>query len=575
MVMMKKNAFSFRVELVLYAVIFLMGLVLRLSHLGKLPLSDEEARLALQALSLARGEGSPFFNSDGGYLVITAALFYVFSANDYLARLLPAILGSIICVSPFAFREWLGGKTALLVAIALAFDGGWLAAAREAGSTTWSVLFFLSIIWALSCRRWKTAGIFSGLLILGGVEVWKGLIPFGIAVWGYRLWFDRDGFQKSEIWRSIKPNLKEIMLWAGGAVLFFGSMFLILPAGLSAAGGGLIAYLRGWNSPSGVSVGLILAAMLVYQPISTLLGLAGSIRQIKQPASLERFFVIWWLFALLHTLIYPARQALDIVWISIPLIGLAAGLLSSLLRFDFDQRIPALVYGGVIFVFLLFTAQNLMALFSPGRVAVNTQPQIIAILAAVFFVIISIILIGWGWSRRVAGYGAVWGLVTVLTLFWLSGSFHAAGLGENLETNPFLRGGVFSEADLLRDSIENLAEFNVRSRTGMDVLAVGLDRPAMRWFAREYPNFMFENVFQPQVQSSMVLTATTEGVIFGENYRGQDFHWEVQPIWNLMTPQEWMQWAIFKVAPLENKTIVLWARETLFPGSENLSEVQP
>ncbi len=77
------------------------------------------------------------------------------------------------------------------------------------------------------------------------------------------------------------------------------------------------------------------------------------------------------------------------------------------------------------------------------------------------------------------------------------------------------------------------------------------------------------------MQSSIVLTTSTEEVVFTDNYRGQDFHWETQPIWNLMTTQEWVQWAIFKIAPLENKAIILWARENLFPGSEISSEVQP
>lgn len=572
---MKKNIFSLNYEQVLYGVIFIIGLIIRLVNLGKIPLNNEEARLALQALSLARGESSTFINPDGGYLVITSALFFVFAASDFLARFTPAILGSMICLVPYAFREQLGRKTALLVSLSLAFDGAWLAAAREAGSLTWAVLLFLSMIWAISSRRRRLAGIFGGLFFLGGVDTWKGLIPFGIALWAYFLWFNRHGNQVERALESLKFRLGEILAWAGGTILVFGSLFLLTPAGLNGVGGGLVDYLRGWNNSSGVSPGLILVALLIYQPVSTLLGLVGSIRQIKQPVKLEQFFVIWWLVTLVHTLLYPAREVLDLVWLSLPLIGLAGRLLSSVLCFNFEQRIAALVYGGVVFAFLAFAFQNVMAIYSPGRVAVNTQPQIIAGLAAVFFVIASIILIGWGWSTRVAGFGALWGFLAALTIFWISGSFHAAGLSGNVEANPFFRRGIIVEADLLKDTIGDLSELNVRSRTGLDVLAIGLDQPALRWTAREFPNWVFENTFQPQFQSSIVLTTTTEEVVFTDNYRGQDFQWETQPIWNLMTTQEWMQWAIFKIAPLENKTIILWARENLFPGSEISSEVQP
>jgi len=568
---MKKNVFSLNREQVLYALIFLSALTLRFVQLGKISLNDGEARLALQALSLARGENALYSNPDGGYLVVTTALFYLLSASDFVARLLPAFSGALICLIPYAFRKNLGKKTALILAIGLALDGGWLAAGRAVGSYTWAILFFMLTIWAMNAHRWKAAGVFGALALLGGVEIWKGLLPFLIAFWLYQRWFVR----KLEGWDLFKSHLAEMMIWAAGTVLVVGSVFLILPIGLSALGGGLIAYLRGWSTPANTPIGLLFAAIAVYQLPGLLLGVVAAIRQIKQPVGLERFLTLWLILALFHTLIYPGREVLDVVWISIPLFGLAASLLESFLRFDFDQRVGALVYAFVVFTFLAFILQNILALFSPMRVAVNTQPQVIAILAAAFFVIASIILIGWGWSMRVAGCGAIWGLLGILTIFWLSGSFHAAGLGENPETNPFWRGNFIREADLLKDTIGDLSELNVRSRTGIDVLGIGLDQPAMRWLAREYPNFVFENTFQPQLQNSIVLTGATQEVFFNDNYRGQDFQWEVQPIWDLMTSQEWLQWAIFKKAPLGDRVIVLWARESLFPGSEITSEVQP
>ncbi|WP_448335042.1 hypothetical protein [Bellilinea sp.] len=568
---MKKNVFSLNREQVLYALIFLSALTLRFVQLGKISLNDGEARLALQALSLARGENALYSNPDGGYLLVTTALFYLLSASDFVARLLPAFSGALICLLPYAFRKNLGKKTALILAIGLALDGGWLAAGRAAGSYTWAILFFLLTIGAINARRWKAAGVFGALALLGGVEIWKGLLPFLIAFWLYQRWLVR----KLEGWDLIKSHLTEMMIWAGGTALVVGSVFLILPIGLSAMGGGLIAYLRGWSTPANTPIGLLFAAMAVYQLPGLLLGVVAAIRQIKQPVGLERFLTLWLILSLFHTLIYPGREVLDVVWLSIPLFGLAARLLASFLRIDFDQRVGALVYAFVVFTFLAFILQNLLALFSPMRVAVNTQPQVIAILAAAFFVIASIILIGWGWSMRVAGYGAVWGLLGILTIFWLSGGFHAAGLGEDPETNPFWRGNFIPEADLLKDTIGDLSELNVRSRTGIDVVGIGLDQPAMRWLAREYPNFVFENTFQPQLQNSIVLTSATQEVFFNDNYRGQDFQWEVQPIWDLMTSQEWLQWAIFKKAPLGDRVIVLWARESLFPGSEISSEVQP
>ncbi len=54
--MMKKKTFTLNVEQVLYGMVLVVGLLLRFMQLDRLPFNDEEARLALQAYWLARGE---------------------------------------------------------------------------------------------------------------------------------------------------------------------------------------------------------------------------------------------------------------------------------------------------------------------------------------------------------------------------------------------------------------------------------------------------------------------------------------------------------------------------------------
>ena len=72
---------------------FAVALALRLIRLGVLPLGDQEASLALQALAVARGETAPF-GSFAAYVGLTGFDFYLFSSGNFLARFWFALCGS-------------------------------------------------------------------------------------------------------------------------------------------------------------------------------------------------------------------------------------------------------------------------------------------------------------------------------------------------------------------------------------------------------------------------------------------------------------------------------------------------
>ena len=50
-------------------------------------------------------------------------------------------------------------------------------------------------------------------------------------------------------------------------------------------------------------------------------------------------------------------------------------------------------------------------------------------------------------------------------------------------------------------------------------------------------------------------------------YRGQDFTWRQGPIWTNIQNPDRLRWFVFRQLPLENETIILWARDDLFPDA--------
>lgn len=564
---MKNPSMRISAEHAFYLIIFLVALLVRCLQLGTLPLGDSEAKLGLQALELAQGENPIILDPEAGYLVGTAVLFFVFAATNFLARLIPALLGAGICLLPYFSRDWLGRKPALLFSLLLALDPGWIMASRQAGGATWTVFFGALVIIALLRRQARLAGAAAGLMLLGGIGLWKLLFPFGLALWLFSRFSKNSPTFDWLPWKSEEFNRKQALAWVVGTWLVSASLLLLLPQGLSAVAGSILAYFKGWTAEGGRSLGLFLLGILVYQPIGWIFGLLRIIRQVKHPSALERFLGIWWLVALIAGLLYPARQPLDILWSSIPMLILSARMLADIWRFDFEQSRVAMLYSIVVLLLWLFAALNTARLLNNYQFTSSLQIPLIGIIAAVFFILASLVLVGWGWSVRAATMGSVWGTTAFLALFVFAAAWHTTGMGGRPETRLLSNDPYRPDVDLLIGTIGDLSEWNTGVRNQLEVMIVGLEQPSMRWLFRDYNRVAFENTFPPQAEPALVITPANANPPFVQSYRGQDFVWSTTPRWDLMIGVEWLKWMIFKTAPMDSQAILLWAREDVFPGA--------
>ena len=173
------NSSPFKNEGWLYGLAFLIALGFRLIQLGASPLTDSEARLALQALQIAQGK-APLLGSQPAYVLFTSILFAVISATNFMARFVPAIAGSTLVFAPYLFRDKIKPRPALILAFLIAVDPGLVALSRQASGTMLAVAFLL-FAWAMwRMRRLVPAGIFAGLALLSGPSIWAGLLTIGL-----------------------------------------------------------------------------------------------------------------------------------------------------------------------------------------------------------------------------------------------------------------------------------------------------------------------------------------------------------------------------------------------------------
>src|SRR5512132_1729343 len=109
------NSFRLKYEGWLYWLAFLLALGFRLIQLGASPLTDSEATLALQALHIAQGK-TPLLGPQPGYILLTSIWFAVIEGTNFLARFVPAIVGSTLVFVPAFFRQTIKARPALILA---------------------------------------------------------------------------------------------------------------------------------------------------------------------------------------------------------------------------------------------------------------------------------------------------------------------------------------------------------------------------------------------------------------------------------------------------------------------------
>lgn len=556
----------------LFFLAFSLGVGLRFTNLGAAPLSDFEAQWALQALSLSQGE-TVALGPQPAYLMLSGLTFFIFGSANALARLWPAMAGSLLVAIPYFLRRELGARTALVAAFGLALDPGLTALSRFAGGPMLAIGFGLMALTLWYFRRPVIAGVLAGLAVLGGPDILHGIVGIALAFGlGWLLW-------KSEIRSWIENGLRpraarrpwRLGVIAGLATIFFvATMFFQYPQGLGAWLESLPAYLRGWLQEAELPALSLFAALAVYQPLGLIFGLVAAIRSWLRNVPVLRWLSLWALVALLLSLIYPGRQMGDLGWVFIPLWILAGSELGRNFRVP-EERLAVWGQAILVTVLLVLAWINLAGL---DQAAFDTQVYRLrwAVIAGVLVLIgITTVLVALGWSWIAAQRGLSWGLGVTLGLFVLANLWRASQLHANGENELWLPAPAVQQTGLLMDTLGDLAEFHTGRRDTLDMV-VTAQQPSIRWALRDWRQVRFANhVAVGELPSAVISTGEESSPRFSVSYRGQDFAWFVYPGWQGVLPQNWPRWLAFREAPQRSEQVILWVRADVFPDGALVS----
>ena len=187
-------------EKAIYLAIFLLAVVSRFWDLGTRAMSHDESLHALYSYYLYSGSGyehNPMMH--GPFLFHANALIYfLFGDTDYTARIVPAIFGVIMVMTPLLFRRWLGRLGAVIASILLLISPSILYYSRYIRNdiyiTVWTMLLVAALFHFMRSRKpgWFYVGAgalmlslatkenayifgFIGLLFIVEVVLWERL----------------------------------------------------------------------------------------------------------------------------------------------------------------------------------------------------------------------------------------------------------------------------------------------------------------------------------------------------------------------------------------------------------------
>jgi hypothetical protein len=550
----------------------ILAVLFRFIQLGVRPLTDSEARLALQALDIARGS-HPVLDSHPGYIFLTALNFFIFGAGNFLARFWPALVGASMVFVPIAFSRQLGRVGTILLTFAFAMDPGLITISRIAGDRVMALGFLVLFISFLHLRLYKIAGVMAGLALLCGPSIWFGLLGIIITLGLIRLGKGNEPKLEKEIPSHSSDAIRTLNYWGLTTFLLVGTFCFFVLNGLSAWAGSLTEFIK-WFFPPVSSHGWYpWLTLFVYEPLLLVLGIIALVVSFLRNDRMMIDLAILSFVFLFMASINPSHQPEDLAWFILPfwtfsVMGLSRILvgLESYLR----GRVQSWFVAVIVFIFIVFLNLNAMAL--PASLGVNNeifQSRILLITGAVVLLVLVVLLVSAAWDEKIAQAGLLMGSLAALTLYTISAGIGGAGFKSSDYSEIWQNSPQFIGAELLVDTINNLTQWQIGQPEQLSITVLSdADYPSLLWVLR---NFTVENVVSLPMDTfpKMVIHAQGDGLVLTDQYREQNFEIARSPVFSVLGWDGWLRWALTRLVPHDSNHLVLAVRTDLLPISSD------
>jgi uncharacterized protein (TIGR03663 family) len=417
------------VEMGLYALIFALALGLRLLTVGRWPLLDGEASLALAAWRFARGLPASLRGHSPLLFNWDALLCFLTGGSDGLMRSLSLLFGSALALLPYGLRRDLGRIGALAASILLAISPSWVYFSRVADGSV--IVAFCALgclaVMANYLRSPRSTHMLMGsallmLALLAGPSVYTWLavlLTFPIVLWLVgRVRKDNTALEDVlEAWRTARADSSSLRWALVVAVLILltaGVGFTINPLGLQMALDQFGQWVGGFALLKGAWYRAPLL-LVVYESLALVLGIAGLIAGRKRKDAFTWLLRYWAVFTLLFSILPGYRPPSSVLLILLPLMLMAGQAVEQLWK-TLGPRLAEPRLWALVGVSVFVCAAGLIQLVT--YLAVPAQTYLLR-MAALFVFAVSIYALVWSLSGKDIPLRAA--VVSVLLLLLLGG----------------------------------------------------------------------------------------------------------------------------------------------------------
>ena len=391
-----------------------IGIFLRWWDLGWRPLQPDEATLALESLSVVKGEESSL---DVSPLLLngTALLMLMFGASDGVVRALPALAGSILVLLPLWLKTELGKTGTLMSMLFLAISPTAIFATRHTAPEALAATAALTVIICATqfLHHQNRSAVYIGaaalaLMMASGYPAYSYLIAFAmLAVVSHvggnksrpRESAGADKEETSAISQTV--GAREIATdgrYIGRAGLLAGAVFTVVATGAltdlrviqAGFAGPLAEWLSGFGSANLGTIGTQLATLFGYEGVMFVAALLGAVIILRDRNGFSHMLV-WWL---------GAGTVLGIIGGAEQRLALMAGLVPTALLAGWAcGRLLDRLGGAGQLTNLIMVALGLLILSVPGYVSItftsylanNAGQRTIALVFLIFLAVLTII----------------------------------------------------------------------------------------------------------------------------------------------------------------------------------------
>ena len=503
--------------------LFIVGLFLRLAELDRIPLGEGEARQALAALELLNPQGAdgPSAVESPALLAAQALLFSLFGSSEVTARLTLALAGAFLPFAALALRGVLGQGRSLALCLLLAASPILLMASRHSAPVVFSPLLLAGAFWG--AHRYRQAGgqaaatcaTASILALTLLAEPGGAVLAMQVGLALLLTWWSRQGggsprsallraresLERWPVARALPPALLIMFLVA--------TLFMLHPSGIATTGDLLQASLGGfvvpWSDAGGLPASSVwppadpsqvtgrvavffarLQLIIAFEPL--LVAAAGGyllLRSAEGWNDADRFFVFWLLTGTLSLLLWRAASPAHVLWLVLPLAGLAAGLLPELRAGDeargaFPPWAVTLV-GGVSLTLLATVAFY-------ARLLLQGSPQPLQGLAGL--ALLPPFLLAGAWRRPWPTLlrAALLGTLLLALPLSLGGGWATVVSRSEQADGLWRRSAPSQDVWLLQDSLAALADRESGGFPGLELALLEDGTSLPRWLVRDHSN---------------------------------------------------------------------------------------